>query len=130
MMPAAAIGDALPTLHIAALSPEQVRAYAVASGDDNPIHLDTQVASAAGLAGCPVQGMLIAGLFETAVRRWRPEGRITGLTVRFVRPLIAGTPVDIGGRVATIAGEAIRIRMIATDAEARPVCVAAVTIVP
>ena len=44
---------------------EQIAAYAEASGDHNPIHLDDAFALAAGLPGVIVHGMLQMGIAAT-----------------------------------------------------------------
>lgn len=124
----ASLGERLPHWPVAGFSAAQVRAYGEASNDDNPIHLDPGAAAAAGLPACPVQGMLIAAQFETAIRRWRANARIVRLSVRFVRPLFTGTPVDIGGRVAATDGDGLVVRLIVTGADGRTVCVGAATV--
>ncbi len=48
----------------APISKEQLRSYADASGDFNPIHLDEEVARGAGLPGVIAHGMLIAAFIS------------------------------------------------------------------
>lgn len=73
--------------------------YAIVSGDDNPLHLDPDIAKAAGLAAPPVHGMLMLSCFEPALMRWRPDLFIAGLTGKFLRPVLAGEGIRISGRV-------------------------------
>ncbi|WP_374309255.1 MaoC family dehydratase [Methylocella sp.] len=75
-------------------------AYALASGDDNPLHLDPAVAVAAGLDAPPVHGVLMMSLFEPALRRWRPGVEILRLSAKFLRPIAVGGAVRVTGRVA------------------------------
>jgi acyl dehydratase len=65
---------------------EQIAAYAEASGDHNPIHLDDDFARAAGLPGIIAHGMLQMGLLARVAG---PPDRLRRLTCRFngmVRP--------------------------------------------
>lgn len=73
---------------------EQVRAYARATADDNPIHLSDEAARAAGLAGAIVHGMLPVAHVLERVRA--SHGGLIGLEdVRFRRPIRVGVPVTL-----------------------------------
>ena len=69
---------------------EQIEAYAEASGDHNPIHLDDEFARSVGLPGVIAHGMLQMGLAaRVAVEAAGGAGRLRRLTCRFsgmVRP--------------------------------------------
>jgi acyl dehydratase len=69
---------------------EQIEAYAEASGDHNPIHLDDEFARSVGLPGVIAHGMLQMGLAaRVAVEEAGGAGRLRRLTCRFsgmVRP--------------------------------------------
>ena len=90
--------DTAPAL----LDSARVAAYANASGDRNPIHLDEEAARAAGLPGTIVHGMLVMGHFERALRDWLPGTRIRSLQIRFLRPLAVGARMTVSGRVAKL----------------------------
>ncbi len=63
---------------------EQIAAYAKASGDHNPIHLDEQFASSVGLPGVIAHGMLQMGrLASVAVEEAGDLRRIRRLSCRF-----------------------------------------------
>lgn len=79
--------------------PSELSRYAAASGDDNPLHLDTSIAKAAGLDAPPVQGMLMMSCLEPAILRWRDDLVITRLAAKFLRPVLAGETITISGRV-------------------------------
>ncbi|MDO0822247.1 MaoC family dehydratase [Desulfosporosinus nitroreducens] len=68
----------------------QVRQYAEATGDFNPIHLDDDYARQAGLEGAIVHGMLTMAQISTMLTDWiGEEGTISKFNVRFeqiVRP--------------------------------------------
>ena len=65
---------------------EQIAAYAEASGDTNPIHLDEDFARSVGLPGVIAHGMLQMGLLARVAGE---PGRLRRLSCRFagmVRP--------------------------------------------
>lgn len=79
---------------------EQLVRYAEASGDDNPLHLNQEVAAAVGLKKPPIHGMLMMSCFEPALRKWRRDIVISRLAGKFLRPVFAGESISISGRVA------------------------------
>ena len=79
-----------------------LRRYAAASGDDNPIHLDVALARRAGLEAPPVHGMLLIGAFEPAIEAWRADLLLQRLSAKFLRPVFAGESVEISGRVVEV----------------------------
>lgn len=65
---------------------EQIAAYAAASGDHNPIHVDDEFARSVGLPGVIAHGMLQMGLLARAAG---PPDQVRRLACRFsgmVRP--------------------------------------------
>ncbi|MBJ7603699.1 MAG: MaoC family dehydratase N-terminal domain-containing protein [Candidatus Dormibacteraeota bacterium] len=69
---------------------DQIAAYAQASGDHNPIHLDEKFARSVGLPGVIAHGMLQMGLLASvAVEEAGDPRRLSRLSCRFagmVRP--------------------------------------------
>ena len=59
---------------------EQIAAYAKASGDRNPIHLDEAFARSVGLPGVIAHGMLVMGLMASTLGESR---KVRQLGVRF-----------------------------------------------
>jgi acyl dehydratase len=81
---------------------EQIRAYAEASGDRNPIHLDDDVARSVGLPGVIAHGMLQMGLLARVVG---PPQSVRRLTCRFAGMVVPGDTlrfeaVEQDGKVA------------------------------
>ena len=112
-MTASALVPALSPEVTAAIGMEQVRAFAVASGDFNPIHTSADAAQAAGLAGPVLHGMIVAGRFETFLERL--EGyEIVELRVRFVRPVPVGSALTISARPLAASGQGLHLRLLAT----------------
>ncbi|WP_046173381.1 MaoC family dehydratase [Domibacillus indicus] len=52
------------------ITADDIRAYAEASGDNNPIHTDPAYAKKAGLPGCIAHGMLVMALGSRALKEW------------------------------------------------------------
>lgn len=85
-------GDELPGT-TARLTRADLAAYAAASGDPNPIHLDEAAARAAGLPGVVAHGMLTLALAGRVVTAWAgSDFALTALRTRFPRPVVV--PAD------------------------------------
>ena len=108
-------GTALPELR-RTVPQEQINAYAEASGDFNPIHVDEEFARSVGLPGTIAHGLLEMGILAEAVAGWAGGSTaVRSLEVRFSKPLRAGDTiictgtviaVDEAGGVATLEVEA------------------------
>lgn len=123
-----AVGHRFADTKLAILSAQDVAAYAEASGDHNPIHLDERAARAAGLPGTIVHGMLIMGRLEGAIRNWLPQARLAGLQCRFVKPLAVGDGISIGGRIVRLRqqendGSELLLRLTIANGDGVPVCI-------
>jgi acyl dehydratase len=89
----------------------QIKAYADASGDQNPIHQDDDAARSVGLPGVIAHGMLNYGLLSRAVTDWLGDpGKLRRLTVRFSNMVQPGDTIRCHGRVKSVdeaAGRAV-----------------------
>ena len=76
-------------------------AYAVASGDGNPIHQDEAVARSVGLPGVIAHGMFTLALAARYVDELVGEpGRIVEIGAKFTRPVVVpedGTEITVVG---------------------------------
>ena len=77
-------------------------AYANASGDQNPIHQDEEVARSVGLPGVIAHGMFTMALVGRAVEAWAGPGNVVEIGCKFTRPGVV-PPGDEGVEV-TVAG--------------------------
>jgi len=78
----------------------QIRQYAEASGDFNPIHLDENYARQLGLGGMVAHGMLIMAQMGAMLTDWIGiEGRIRKLEVRFIRVVRSEEKITFGGSI-------------------------------
>ena len=81
---------------------DELRRYSLVSGDDNPIHLDPELARRAGLPAPPVHGMLLMSRLVPALAVWRPDLTIIRLSNKFLRPVFVNEGGEFSGRVAQV----------------------------
>lgn len=80
---------------------EQIAAYADASGDRNPIHLDEDFAKRVGLPGVVAHGLLQMGLLaRVAADAAGGPKRLRRLSCRFAATVSPGDTVTFAARVA------------------------------
>src|SRR5205823_4547694 len=75
---------------------DQAKRYAAASGDTNPIHLDPDIAKAAGLKDCILHGLCTMAFATKAIVDQALNGDPSGLkriAVRFSKPVYLGETV-------------------------------------
>ena len=73
----------IPQLVFGPVTRAMLALYAGASGDHNPIHIDSDYAAAAGQKDVFAQGMLSYGVLARAVSEWMGQEAILSLDVRF-----------------------------------------------
>jgi len=96
------VGDEMSPL-ARTVTQEQINAYAEASGDRNPIHVDPEFARAVGLPGTIAHGLLDMAILTEAVARWAGGyQQVASLSCRFSKPLLPGETVTCSGRVVAI----------------------------
>jgi acyl dehydratase len=98
-------GSELPT-RSRIVTAEDVKAYAEAGGDANPLHQDEAVARAAGFPGIVAHGMFTMGHLAACIAEWGggPE-RVRRLTSQFRAPVFMGEEIVAGGRVKSVDAE-------------------------
>jgi meromycolic acid (3R)-3-hydroxyacyl-[acyl-carrier protein] dehydratase HadB len=98
-------GESLPEL-IRVVTSEDVRAYAEAGGDRNPLHLDDSVAQAAGFPGIIAHGMFTMGHLASCIARWAGDpAAVLALSAQFRAPVFMGDRIVAGGRVRAVDDE-------------------------
>jgi acyl dehydratase len=98
-----------------------LKAYADASGDQNPIHQNEEFALSVGLPNVIAHGMLTMALVGKYVSDWAGgAAAIKEFSARFIKPVIvpANQRVDITviGKIAQVSGDQITIELSATSA--------------
>ena len=77
------VGDQLPPLAVGRISRTTLALFAGGSGDHNPIHIDLDVARAAGMEDVFAQGMLGMAYLGRLITDHFPQGRLRSFTTRF-----------------------------------------------
>ena len=97
-----------------------LKAYADASGDQNPIHQNEEFAKAVGLPNVIAHGMLTMALVGKYVSEWAGGSQhVTELSGRFMKPVIV--PVDekvdltISATVVKVDGNQVTLDISATS---------------
>jgi acyl dehydratase len=76
-------GHALPALELPPISRLTLALYCGASGDHNPIHVDSDFARSAGMPDVFAHGMLSAAWLARVLTNWVPQQAIRSFDVRF-----------------------------------------------
>lgn len=77
------VGDAIPEVSKRPINRTTLALFAGASNDHNPIHIDTDVAKAAGMDDVFAQGMLSMAYLGQALTNFVPQQNIRTYGVRF-----------------------------------------------
>ena len=104
------VGDELPALDFAPINRTTLALFAGASGDHNPIHIDTDFARQAGMPDVFAHGMLGMAWVGRLVTGWAPQAQLREFNVRFAGITHLGNAVRCTGRVAEkLDGQRVRI---------------------
>jgi acyl dehydratase len=99
------VGDELPSL-ARTVTREDVRAYADAGGDQNPLHQDDDVARMVGFPGIIAHGMFTMGHLGACVAAWVGDpANVLRLSAQFRAPVFMGEEIVAGGRVRSLDSE-------------------------
>ena len=126
------VGAALPT-HTFTINRELLKAYADASGDQNPIHQNEEFAVSVGLPNVIAHGMLTMALVGKYVTDWAGgSSKVTHYGARFIKPVIvpAGTDVDltVNAVISAVEENSITVDITATSAGVKVLGMAKATV--
>lgn len=93
------VGDALPALELSPISRTTLALFAGASGDHNPIHIDTDFARKAGMPDVFAHGMLGMAWLGRLLTNWAPQYRLRRFDVRFQGITHLANAISCTGRV-------------------------------
>jgi meromycolic acid (3R)-3-hydroxyacyl-[acyl-carrier protein] dehydratase HadB len=97
-----AVDDPVPEVR-RLVTREDVGAYAEASGDRNPLHLDDVFARSVGFDGVIAHGMFTMGHMSVAVVSWAGDpAAVQSISAQFREPVPMGVEIVAGGRVRSI----------------------------
>jgi acyl dehydratase len=94
------VGDQLPPLQLPPVDRTTLALFAGASGDHNPIHIDSDVARRAGMPDVFAQGMLGMAWLGRLITAWVPQSRLRRFDARFQGITHLGNAMRCSGRVA------------------------------
>jgi acyl dehydratase len=110
------VGTGLPALSAEPISRLTLALYCGASGDHNPIHVDSDFARAAGRDDVFAHGMLGMGYLARLVAGWVPQHAIRALSTRFVAITHVGDRITCTGKVVEkLPNRQVRIALTAQD---------------
>lgn len=113
------VGDELPAFETEPISRLTLALYCGASGDHNPIHVDTDFARSAGQPDVFAHGMLSMAYLGRLLTNWAPPQALREYGVRFVAITHVGDRVRCQGKVVQkfeAAGERrVRIELSTVD---------------
>jgi acyl dehydratase len=111
-----AVGAELPPLQAEPISRLTLALYCGASGDHNPIHVDSDFAHAAGMDDVFAHGMLGMAYLARVVTGWVPQRAIRALSTRFVAITHVGDRITCSGSVVEkLADRQVRVALTAQD---------------
>ena len=98
-----------------------LKAYADASGDQNPIHQDEVFAKSVGLPNVIAHGMLTMALVGNYVTQWAGgAAAVKEFSARFIKPVIVPADekvnITVSAVVTEVDGDQITIELSATSA--------------
>ena len=96
--PVWAVGDGLKECTLPPINRDQLRKYAEASGDLNPIHLSDEAAERAGLPGVIAHGMLTVATMGLLFSPYLEHGHVKTFRSRFSGMVFLGDVLCVGGR--------------------------------
>jgi acyl dehydratase len=89
-----------------------VKAYADAGGDQNPLHQDDAVARSVGFDGIIAHGMFTMGHMAAAVAAWAGEDAVVErIAAQFRAPVFMGEEIVAGGRVRAVAEDLVTLEL-------------------
>ena len=96
------VGEEIPT-RARVVTREDVKAYADASGDQNPLHQDDDVARAVGFPGIIAHGMFTMGHLASTLVAWLGDpDALRRMRVQFRAPVFMGEAIVAGGSVRSL----------------------------
>lgn len=77
------VGAEIPALELPPISRVTLALYAGASGDHNPVHIDSDFAQQAGMPDVFAQGMLSMAYLGRMLTNWQPQAKLRKFSNRF-----------------------------------------------
>ena len=114
------VGTTLPE-RVFTINRELLKAYADASGDQNPIHQNEEFALSVGLPNVIAHGMLTMALVGKYVTDWAGgASNVTHYGARFIKPVIVPADIEVDltvtAAISAVENDLITLDLTATSA--------------
>jgi len=96
------VGSEIPALELAPISRYTLALYAGASGDHNPIHIDSDFAKKAGMPDVFAHGMLSMAYLGRMLTNWQPQAKLRKFGNRFATITQLQDVITCSGRVVEL----------------------------
>ncbi|MEH6822650.1 MAG: MaoC family dehydratase [Motiliproteus sp.] len=96
------VGTEIPSLELPPISRFTLALYAGASGDHNPIHIDSDFAQKAGMPDVFAQGMLSMAYLGRLLTNWMPQSQLRSFSNRFVAMTQLRDQITCSGKVVEL----------------------------
>ena len=96
------VGTEIPVLELPPISRFTLALYAGASGDHNPIHIDSDFAKQAGMPDVFAHGMLSMAYLGRMLTNWQPQAQLRKFGNRFAAITQLQDAITCSGKVVEI----------------------------
>ena len=101
-MPDIQVGTEIPALELPPISRFTLALYAGASGDHNPIHIDSDFAKKAGMPDVFAHGMLSMAYLGRMLTNWQPQAQLRKFGNRFAAITQLQDVITCSGKVVEL----------------------------
>ncbi len=96
------VGTEIPALELPPISRFTLALYAGASGDHNPIHIDSDFAKKAGMPDVFAHGMLSMAYLGRMLTDWQPQAKLRKFSNRFAAITHLQDVITCSGKVVEL----------------------------
>jgi acyl dehydratase len=96
------VGTEIPALELPPISRFTLALYAGASGDHNPIHIDSDFAKKAGMPDVFAHGMLSMAYLGRMLTDWQPQAKLRKFSNRFTAITHLQDVITCSGKVVEL----------------------------
>lgn len=96
------VGTKIPSLSLPPISRTTLALYAGASGDHNPIHIDTDFAKKAGMPDVFAHGMLSMAYLGRMLTDWQPQSKLREFSTKFAAITHVHDKITCSGKVLDV----------------------------
>jgi acyl dehydratase len=96
------VGTEIPALELSPISRYTLALYAGASGDHNPIHIDSDFAKSAGMPDVFAHGMLSMAYLGRMLTNWQPQSQLRKFGNRFAAITQLQDVITCSGKVVEL----------------------------